>query len=120
MERKQLLGVFLAMAVLYGLSPVAWAQRGMGDDSGVVRQGLRPATVTLQGTVVRVIIGPCEKGTGRSDIGTHFVLKTEQGQEQNIHLGPVLVGLLVITLKIIAFFFYRLPPIYLFGTARCA
>jgi len=88
MEQKKAVVIVMTVVLLWGLAPAAWAQRGMGDTSGVVRQGLRPATVTLQGKVLRVITGPCEKATGRSDIGTHFILKTEQGREQNIHLGP--------------------------------
>lgn len=88
MEQKRTVAIFWAFVLLWGLVPVTWAQRGMGDASGVVRQGLRPTTVTLRGEVLRVITGPCEKGTGWSDIGTHFILNTEQGQEQNIHLGP--------------------------------
>jgi hypothetical protein len=88
MKRKRTVAISWALVLLWGLVPVSLAQRGMGDASGVVRQGLKPASVTLQGTVARVIIGPCEKGTGQSDIGTHIILRTEQGQEQNIHLGP--------------------------------
>jgi hypothetical protein len=88
MEQKKAVVIVVTVVLLWGLAPVAWAQRGMGDTSGVVRQGLRLETVVLQGQVLRVITGPCEKATGRSDIGTHFILKTEQGREQNIHLGP--------------------------------
>lgn len=88
MERNKLLTILLSIAVLLGLGPPSFAQRGMGDANGVVRQGLKLDTVILQGDVVRVITGPCEKSTGRSEIGTHFILKTEQGEERNIHLGP--------------------------------
>lgn len=88
MERNQLLTILLSIAVLSGLGPPSFAQRGMGDANGVVRQGLKLDTVTIQGDVVRVITGPCEKSTGRSESGTHFILKTEQGEERNIHLGP--------------------------------
>jgi len=88
MERNKLLTILLSIAVLLGLGPPVFAQRGMGDTDGVVRQGLKLDTVTMQGDVVRVITGPCEKSTGWSEIGTHFILKTEQGEERNIHLGP--------------------------------
>jgi len=88
MERNQLLTILLSIAVLLGLGPPSFAQRGMGDANGVVRQGLKLDTVIIQGDVVRVITGPCEKSTGRSESGTHFILKTEQGEERNIHLGP--------------------------------
>jgi len=88
MQRKELLTILLSIAVLLGLGPPAFAQRGMGDTDGVVRQGLKLDTVILQGDVIRVITGPCEKSTGRSEIGTHFILKTRKGAERNIHLGP--------------------------------
>ena len=88
MERNKLLTILLSIAVLLVLGPPVFAQRGMGDADGVVRQGLKLDTVTIQGEVVRVITGPCEKSTGWSEIGTHFILKTEQGEERNIHLGP--------------------------------
>ena len=76
------------MVVFSSLASVTLAQRGMGDATGVVRQGLSPEIVALQGEVVRIITGPCEKSTGPSELGTHFILKIEQGQERNIHLGP--------------------------------
>ena len=88
MERKRVNALFMIMAFFLGIAPVTLAQRGMGDAIGVVRQGIKPEIVTLQGKVVRTITGPCEKTTGPSDMGTHFILKVEQGQEQNIHLGP--------------------------------
>lgn len=87
MGRKLFL-CLLAMKVLFCLAPVTWGQRGMGDTSGVVRQGLKLETVTLKGKVVHVDTGPCAKGTGRSVVGTHFILRSEQDLEQNIHLGP--------------------------------
>ncbi|MCF7973434.1 MAG: hypothetical protein K9N55_06435 [Phycisphaerae bacterium] len=78
----------VVMVVLLSLASVTLAQRGMGDAVGVVRQGLSPEIVALQGEVVRIITGPCEKSTGPSELGTHFIVKIEQGQERNIHLGP--------------------------------
>jgi len=88
MERKRVNAVVLSVVVLFSLVPVTLAQRGMGDATGVVRQGLTPKIVTLQGRVMRILTGPCEKSTGPSELGTHFILKTEQSLEQNIHLGP--------------------------------
>lgn len=91
MERKRVNVLFATMAVLFCLAPITLAQRGMGDQIGVVRQGLKPEIVTLQGRVVRIVTGPCEHATGKSDIGTHFIMKIEEDQEQNIHLGPALL-----------------------------
>jgi hypothetical protein len=64
------------------------AQKGMGDRTGVARQAVTPEVVTLTGTLVEINTGPCEKTTGRSPIGTHVLLKTTDGKQLNIHLGP--------------------------------
>ena len=49
---------------------------GRAGEGGVHLNSARGGTIT------------CEQGTGRFDIGTHFILKTEQDQERNTHLGP--------------------------------
>jgi len=77
--------VFLAGAVL---TPQAHAQRGMGEQSGVARQIVKPEVVSLSGTVLEVKTGPCKLTTGRSYLGTHFMLETPEGESLNIHLGP--------------------------------
>jgi len=88
MEWKKAVIMVMAIVLLWGLVQPSWAQRGMGDASGVVQQGLRPEIVTLKGKVLRVITGPCAQSTGRFGIGTHFILQPEHGPEQNVHLGP--------------------------------
>ena len=65
MERKRVNAFLVSVAVLFGLVPVTWAQRGMGDATGVVRQGLKPETITLQGRVMRIIKKKREKGPER-------------------------------------------------------
>ena len=77
------------VALLWGVAaPPAYAQRGTGDPNGVARQAVQPKVVTLKGKVVRVETGPCENTTGQSNTGTHFVLKTANGEKLNVHLGP--------------------------------
>ena len=66
----------------------AFAQRGVGEPSGVARQTVKPEVVTLSGTLVEIKTGPCEKTTGRSPIGTHLLLDAGKGESLNIHLGP--------------------------------
>jgi hypothetical protein len=84
--------IFFALVVptLIGMltNSVAEAQRGIGQTSGIARQGLEVQRVTLSGVVVEVEVGPCENTTGRSLVGTHFFLKTPDGKTLNIHLGP--------------------------------
>lgn len=79
----------LATAVLCGMAvSAAQAQRGVGDPSGVARQALKPEVVSISGKVLEVKTGPCENTTGWSLFGTHFHMKTKDGDTLNIHLGP--------------------------------
>lgn len=78
----------LTLAVLGLAASAALAQRGMGDPSGVARTGTAPEIVTLSGKVLEVKTEPCANTTGRSPVGTHFLMKTAEGQTLNIHLGP--------------------------------
>jgi len=77
-----------AVAVVIGLSSAASAQRGAGDAQGVARQATKPKVVSLSGKVLEVETAPCEATTGRSLLGTHFVMKTSDKKKVNIHLGP--------------------------------
>jgi hypothetical protein len=83
-RRRWLLLLCLAA---FATSPVL-AQRGVGDAEGIVRQGLNPPVVTMQGTITDVKIGPCEQTTGHSPAGVHLLIEGE-GQAINLHLGPV-------------------------------
>lgn len=76
--------LFAALAI----SVPASAQRGMGDKEGIAQQPDKPRPVTFSGEVVSVTTERCEYTTGRNDIGTHFVLGTDEGEERNVHLGP--------------------------------
>jgi hypothetical protein len=78
----------LALVVCGLLAPAALAQRGVGDSVGVAQRADLPEVVTLKGTVVQVETGPCENTTGRSFVGTHFLLKDSKSKTLNIHLGP--------------------------------
>ncbi len=66
----------------------AYAQKGMGDMEGVVRQGLRAPLVKLAARVIRVETHPCEQTTGPSPAGTHLIVAGGEGTEYNVHLGP--------------------------------
>ena len=79
----------MAGGLLWGVfAPSAHAQRGMGDPVGVARQAVKPEVISLSGEVLAVKTGPCEKTTGRADVGSHVFLKTPKGEKVNIHLGP--------------------------------
>jgi len=66
----------------------AFAQRGIGQPSGVARTTVKPDIVTVAGKIIAIETGPCERTTGRASVGSHVVLETEQGERLNVHLGP--------------------------------
>lgn len=81
-----------ATAVLLTVAaPSAHAQKGVGDPTGVARQSVKPEVVALSGRLVEVKTGPCEATTGRAINGTHLILKTDQKEKLNVHLGPAAV-----------------------------
>lgn len=81
-------GVFAMVACVMLAGSVAHAQKGVGDPIGVVRQGLEPALTSLSGVVQSVQTHPCENTTGPAVAGTHIMLRGDDGQEYNLHLGP--------------------------------
>ena len=87
MRKALICGAVVSLALGASVSP-ARAQKGMGDATGVARASVRPEVVSLSGKVLRVETGPCEKTTGRADVGSHFILQTPPGQKLNVHLGP--------------------------------
>ncbi len=87
MKRK--LSLSLALVLIGGFAAFqAHAQRGVGDPLGIAQQAVKPAVVAFSGTVKAIISEPCELTTGPTEIGTHILLETAEGVEQNIHLGP--------------------------------
>ena len=85
--RKLATLVVIAAFLVGWTSATAYAQKGVGDRTGVARQSVRPEIVTLSGKLVEIDTGPCEMTTGPSTIGTHVILKTKGGK-LNVHLGP--------------------------------
>ncbi len=78
--------VMIFLSLLF--SGFAVAQKGMGEDTGIVRQGLTPSVTSISGELQAVKSGPCERTTGRASIGTHLIIQDKDGQKLNIHLGP--------------------------------
>lgn len=70
------------------LMSIASAQRGVGDPQGVARQPAKPKLVVISGDVLEVKTEPCSMTTGRSQLGTHLIIKTADAKTVNIHLGP--------------------------------
>lgn len=87
MNRMPLLLPALFISLLFSPEP-SHAQKGAGEASGVARQAVKPAVVTLSGELLEIKTGPCENTTGRSPAGTHLILKGSNGMTLNVHLGP--------------------------------
>lgn len=85
---KNMLTSIIAISLSLLFSGFAVAQKGMGDDTGIVRQGLTPSVTSISGELLEIKSGPCERTTGRARIGTHLIIQDKDGQELNIHLGP--------------------------------
>jgi len=82
-------GFFFPIAcVLLTAASGVYAQKGIGDPTGVVRQGLRPTPRMLSGKLISAETHPCEKTTGPSPAGTHLIVAGDDGREYNLHLGP--------------------------------
>lgn len=78
----------LVLLLMAGPTPSAHAQKGRGDQTGVARSGQVPDVIDLAGTVTGMMSGPCKSTTGRSESGTHLILRTAEGRIINLHLGP--------------------------------
>ena len=78
----------LALAGCLLAAPSAFGQKGTGASTGVAASGDRPEIVSLSGTVTAIKEAPCEKTTGRSPMGMHLMLDTDDGPI-NLHLGPL-------------------------------
>jgi hypothetical protein len=71
-----------ALGLAFAASPVA-AQRGVGGDEGVARMRVRPEVVTLEGEIVAINIGPCERTTGRARVGVHLLVERTSAVEKD-------------------------------------
>ncbi len=81
--------VGLTTAVVFGhATSTAYAQKGVGDLTGIARQSVKPEVVSLSGKLIEIRTGLCETSTGRSPVGTHFILEAPDGKKLNVHLGP--------------------------------
>ncbi len=85
--RSSLLSLTAATMLIIAAAPLAFGQKGAGNDVGIARQTPRPKVETVAGTVVAVETQPCEHTIGRGQIGTHLLLKTDAGATLNVHLG---------------------------------
>ena len=92
------IGALAAISIAFAVSP-AVAQRGVGDQSGVARMPVKPEIVTLSGKLTAINVGPCEKTTGRGQVGVHLIVEptmpsadatpeTNKPEPLNIHVGP--------------------------------
>ena len=86
--KTPIITMLTVVAVIFFTTPAA-AQRGVGDDTGIARQGLSPPVVTMSGMLADFKIGPCEQTTGRCETGAHLIIQTKENGTVNLHLGPL-------------------------------
>jgi len=80
--------LILTVVFLGAMALPAVAQRGLGDQTGVARSGVRPPIMDITGTVTAYKTGTCHNTTGHGVVGAHVILRTPGGQSVNLHLGP--------------------------------
>jgi hypothetical protein len=82
---------FLLTGVAWGVltaTSAVWAQKGVGQSEGIVRQGLNPPVEQITGTLEKVEVGACQATTGRAAVGAHLIVRTAEGELVNVHAGP--------------------------------
>jgi hypothetical protein len=90
MRSKMSVGIAALMALMT-MGPAAWAQRGMGDGEGVVRQAVETQRMTIEGKVTKIVVEKCENTTGPFQMGMHLLVTTSEDKQYNVHLGPAVI-----------------------------
>jgi hypothetical protein len=68
---------------------VCYSQKGANDQYGIARLRQSIAIEKLEVEILKIVEGPCENTMGRSDSGTHLIVRNmADGKQLNIHLGP--------------------------------
>lgn len=73
--------------VMLMLNLSAFAQKGVGDSTGLARSAVQPQIVTLKGSLDHIKTDSCDKTTGHVIVGTHLFINTEDSDLVNVHLG---------------------------------
>jgi len=69
------------------MTTTAVAQRGTGEEEGLARRGLQPEMEEISGRLTAIETGPCQRTTGQEYIGTHLMIRTDDGRDLNVHIG---------------------------------
>ena len=83
--------LFLSAAAiaLTAIGAPVLAQRGTGDEQGIVRSGVAVEPAAVAGIVTDVMQTQCAETTGRSPVGVHLIVDAPDGEPINLHLGPL-------------------------------
>jgi len=84
MRRATVLAIVLSAIAI---APAA-AQRGTGEGTGVARDMVEDVGA-IAGRLTETVVGTCEATTGRAVEGVHLILALPDGQEAEVHLGPL-------------------------------
>ncbi|MFO7843769.1 MAG: hypothetical protein R6V16_08160 [Bacteroidales bacterium] len=83
--------ILLTTFVLVNLTVFSFAQKGVGNNSGISQEGLQTQVNEISGSLIEVLNEPCTETTGKYAKGTHLLIKHKINNEEqilNIHLGP--------------------------------
>jgi len=81
----------LITVVLLALTSMGYAQKGMGNNSGIARTNSTDEIEQISGKLQEIITEPCTQTTGRYSNGTHLLVKNNDNETLNVHLGPTKV-----------------------------
>ena len=79
---------FLITVVLFALTSAGYAQKGMGNNSGIASSNSADEIEQISGEIREIITEPCTQTTGRYSTGTHLLVKNGNNETLNVHLGP--------------------------------
>ncbi|MGM0497839.1 MAG: hypothetical protein ACQESJ_07975 [Bacteroidota bacterium] len=81
----------LIAVVLLAVTSMGYAQKGVGNNSGIARSNSVNEIEQISGELQKIITEPCTQTTGRYSNGTHLLVKDDEDETLNVHLGPTYV-----------------------------
>jgi len=83
--------ILITVVVLLALTSMGYAQKGMGNNTGIARANSVVEIEKISGELQEIITEPCTQTTGRYSNGTHLLVKNNENETLNVHLGPTKV-----------------------------
>ena len=84
-----IVGLMVLAMTGWAIAPTAEAQRDPSTGRGLARQRVMPTVAALSGTVVEVRTESGAMTTGHGRLGSHLLMRQDEGGMLNVYLGPV-------------------------------